>query len=175
MSHLFLSRILVAGLLALSLCSSVAVAQSDDEGGDGGFGFDRVTYDIGLSAGSAGGRSYTEAALGLNAFFFKYFAWRNALWGRFADQTGNVYGIDTSLRGAYSMGNRAGGFTLFGGPGFRLPSKGDSAPFAEGGLVVRLAGLSLGAGVKSILNSWVRTNGENDVQYFLILAGGGTL
>ena len=136
---------------------------------------DRMTFDLGLSSGSIKGKTYTELDLGLNAYFMDYFVWRNAVWARFADQVDNIYGVDSSVRAIYSIGNSSGGFTTFAGPGFRVASRGDSAPFLEGGAVVKFAGIAIGAGLKSILNSWVHTNADNDTQFFLILAGGGTL
>ncbi|MES2963446.1 MAG: hypothetical protein V4760_06115 [Bdellovibrionota bacterium] len=149
-----------------------APAQYDD-GGSGGI--DKITFDIGLSAGNSSGFNYTEANLGINAYFLDYFAWRNSIFSRFVTGAENVYGLDTSLRGIFSVGNAAGGFTAFAGPGWRFVSKGDAAPFAEAGVVVKLAGISLGGGAKSVFNSAIRSGAENDTQYFLILAGGGTL
>lgn len=150
-----------------------APAAYDDGGGTNGG--NRITYDVGLSAGNANNVSYTEANLGINAYFMDYFSWRNSIFSRFITGQDNIYGLDTSLRGIFSAGNSAGGFTAFAGPGWRFVSRGDSAPFAEAGVVVKLAGISLGGGVKSVYNSAIRQGAENDTQYFLILAGGGSL
>ncbi|MEK7354823.1 MAG: hypothetical protein AAB250_00140, partial [Bdellovibrionota bacterium] len=87
----------------------------------------------------------------------------------------NIYGLDTSLRGIFSVGNAAGGFTAFAGPGWRFVSRGDSPPFAEAGVVVKLGGISLGGGLKTLFNGVVRQGAESDTQYFFILAGGGSL
>jgi hypothetical protein len=142
----------------------------------GGFlGIERITYDLGASTGQFLGRSYTEATLGVNLYFNEYFAWRNAGFARFVQDRENVYGLDSSARGVFSAAGSGLGFTVFGGPGYRFVNRGDHAPFAEAGLVLRAGGLSVGGGVKTLMNSWVRSGAENDTQYFLILAGGGTL
>lgn len=143
--------------------------------GDGDDNFNKITFDVGLSAGNTNGASYTEANLGINAYFLDYFAWRNSIFSRFVTGQDNVYGLDTSLRGVFSAGNQNGGFTAFAGPGWRFVSKGDSAPFAEGGVVVKLGGISIGGGAKAVFNSAIRSGAADDTQYFLILAGGGTL
>ena len=135
----------------------------------------KLTYDLGVSSGSFAGTSYAEAELGLNYYFVDYMAWRNAVFYRFQSGIPNAFGIDTSLRGVLALGNRALGFTAFAGPGFRFINKGYDAPFAEAGAAIKVAGLSIGAGVKSIFNSIVDRNVGNDTQVFLILAGSGSL
>lgn len=162
-----MSRSMMAAVFAVFCAVPVAFAQ------DGGI--DRITYDIGLSAGSVNNVSYTEANLGVNLYFLEYFAWRNAGFSRFITGQDNIYGLDTSLRGIFSAGNSAGGFTAFAGPGWRFVTRGDSPPFAEAGVVVKLAGISLGGGVKSFYNSAIRSGAEDDTQYFIILSGGGSL
>jgi hypothetical protein len=142
----------------------------------GGFlGIERITYDLGASTGQFLGRSYTEATLGVNLYFNEYFAWRNAGFARFVQDRENVYGLDSSARGIFSAAGAGLGFTVFGGPGYRFVNRGDHVPFGEAGLVLRAGGVAVGGGVKTLLNSWVRPGAEDDTQYFLILAGGGTL
>ncbi|MES2857121.1 MAG: hypothetical protein V4692_14730 [Bdellovibrionota bacterium] len=158
-------RIFVS-VMVLFAGMSVGFAQEEDS---------TLTYDIGLSTGRVNDVSYTEANLGFNYKFLDYVAWRNALFGRFASGADSVYGIDTSLRGMISFGDRQMGLSAFLGPGFRFVTKGDNAPFAEGGVVLNAAGISIGAGAKSIFNSAVRNGAQNDSQIFLILAGGGAL
>ena len=138
-------------------------------------GIERMTFDIGGSFGSYGDQSYTELNLGLNTYFSEYFAWRNAVFGRFSQQSENIFGLDTSLRGIYSYGLGGTGFTAFAGPGYRFVNRGSSAPLLEGGLVLHLAGLSIGGGVKTVLTSVVQSGVKNDTQYFIILAGSGSL
>lgn len=137
----------------------------------GPFGLYALTFDLGLSAGSVNNVSYTEVNLGLNAYFWEWLNWRNALFGRFPSSGNSIYGLDSSVRGILHLPL----LTAFAGPGYRFANEGQSAPFGEAGLILKVAGISLGGGVKTILNSWVTPNAPNDTQYFLILAGGGSL
>ena len=139
------------------------------------FVIERMTFDLGGSFGSYGDQSYTEVNLGLNTYFSDHFAWRNAVFGRFMQQTENIFGLDTSLRGILSASEAGSGFTIFAGPGYRFVNRGLSAPLIEGGLVLHLAGLSIGGGVKTVLTSMIEGGAKNDTQYFIILAGGGSL
>lgn len=138
-------------------------------------GIERATFDIGLSGGSYGGKSYTEGTLGLNLYFTSYLAWRNAIFGRFQQDAENLWGLDTSPRLILGIGGAAMGLTLFGGPGYRFQSRGTNVPFAEGGVVFKLVGIAIGGGVKTLFNSAVHSGVADDTQYFLILAGGGSL
>lgn len=136
----------------------------------------RITYDIGISSGSSNNISYTEANLGLNWWFHESFAWRNSFFGRFQTGLENIYGLDTSIRGSHTMElGEASSVNVFLGPGWRFVNKGKNAPIAEGGVVMRLGGLSIGGGVKAVFNKVVDKSMEDDIQYFIILGGGGTL
>lgn len=137
--------------------------------------FERITFDLGASTGSVNGYSYSELNLGVNAYMTDYFAWRNAGFARLQTGEKNIYGLDSSLRGIFDVSGSLAGFTAFGGPGFRFVNEGDNVPFIEGGLVLRGAGLSIGGGAKTFFNSVIRSGAPNDTQYFLILAGGGSL
>jgi hypothetical protein len=148
----------------LTAAGSLSFAQSESE----------LTYDIGLSSGRTNNVSYTEANVGLNYKFLDYLAWRNSVFARFG--TGDtIFGLDSSLRGLASIGDRDLGLSAFLGPGFRFVSKGDNAPFIEGGVVFNAKGLAIGAGAKSIFNSAVQPGAPDDTQIFLILAGGGAI
>lgn len=138
-----------------------------------------ATFDLGASTGNYSvGRSsysYTEFNLGLNLFFAEWFAWRNALWSRFASGVDTFYGLDTSVRGILNIGDSSLGLTAFAGPGWRFPSQGDGSPFVEAGLIFNLKTVALGGGVRSFLHSWVTSGAPNETQYFLIVSGGGRL
>jgi hypothetical protein len=134
-----------------------------------------LTYDMGVSTGSSGGRSYSEASLGLNAFISDWFVWRNAGFGRFSDATETVYGLDSSARLMADIGDRAIGMTAFVGPGYRFVTRGDSAPFAEAGLTLHAGGLSIGGGAKRVFNSAIRSDAADDTQYFIVLSGSGRI
>lgn len=138
------------------------------------FGLEKLTFDLGASGGSSNGVGYTEINLGLNAYFYDWLAWRNAVFGRLMSGATNVYGLDSSLRGIFDMSGPVG-FTAFAGPGYRFVNQGSGAPFAEIGLVIKLPGFALGGGVKTVLTSLSQSGAANDTQYFLILAGGGSL
>ena len=166
-----MKRILV--LLPL-LVSSLSYASTQPRYDDDRAG--RVTYDIGVSSGTTNDISYTEANLGLNWWFHQSFAWRNSFFGRFQTGVDTVYGVDTSVRGSHTFElSEASHLNVFAGPGWRFANKGGNAPIAEGGVVLRLGGLSIGGGAKAIFHEVVDKNAENDVQYFIILGGGGTL
>jgi hypothetical protein len=136
----------------------------------------RVTYDIGISSGKSNEISYTETHLGLNWWFHESFAWRNSFFGRFQTGVDNIYGIDTSIRGSHTieLGEESSA-NVFLGPGWRFVNEGKNAPIAEGGLVMKLGGLSIGGGAKAVFNKVVDKTMEDDIQYFIILGGGGTL
>jgi hypothetical protein len=138
------------------------------------FGLQKLTFDLGGSGGSVNGVSYTEIDLGLNAYFYDWLAWRNAVFGRFASGQSNLYGLDSSVRGILSLGSVVG-FTAFAGPGYRFVNQGGNVPFLEGGLVFKFLGIAVGGGVKTLLTSAAQSGAPNDTQYFLILAGGGSL
>jgi hypothetical protein len=148
---------------------------ASEDSSDRGFGLHHATFDLGASLGSVNDVNYTEANLGLNLYFFEWLAWRNAIFGRFLSGQDAIWGLDSSVRGILNLGDGALGMTAFAGPGYRFVNKGDNAPLLEAGIVFRLAGIALGGGAKTIINSAVRSSAPNDTQYFLILAGGGSL
>jgi hypothetical protein len=138
-------------------------------------GLEKLTFDLGGSFGSIGNTNYSEFNLGLNAYVYDWLAWRNALFARFATGYDTIYGLDSSVRGIFSLSGGIAGFTIFAGPGFRFVNKGSNVPFAEAGLVLKLIGIAIGGGVKVLLNSWAISGAPNDTQYFIILSGGGSL
>ena len=136
----------------------------------------KLTYDISLSSGSVNNVNYSEVNVGLNYFLTEWLNWRNAGFSRFVSEGTDVYGIDSSVR-IYSVTQvgEEGGLTLFGGPGARVASEGDPTVFAEAGVVLNAAGLTFGFGGKTLFNKFNDSNAENDTQYFIILAGAGSL
>lgn len=142
----------------------------------------RMTYDLSASTGSNNGLSYTEINLGLNWFFTDWASWRNAAFSRQGQGMPSVQGLDSSLRFNAAVGSddRSFGVDAFAGPGIRLATNKYNAAFGEAGVVFRLGGLRLGAGVKA-LNYFAdrEIDGvsipKNENQYFIIIGGGGTL
>ncbi len=138
--------------------------------------FPRFTIDLGVSIGSYDDRNYTEASLGLNTYFKDWLIWRNAAFGRFVSEADDIYGLDSSLRAVGRVGRNSNvGLTAFAGPGYRMVNKGDGAPFAEAGAILRLGGFSLGGGAKVLFYGEREGLPNQDTIYFIILAGGATL
>lgn len=157
----------------------ISVPQSETWGGEtagsGKGSSGRMTFDLGVSAGSIGDESYTEFNLGLNWFFTEWLAWRNAAFYRIIEGD-DYYGLDTSARFFHFVRwGSASGATLFGGPGFRFASLGDNLPFAEAGLIVKLGGFSIGGGAKAFVPGLVNSDMDSDTQYFIILSGSGSI
>ena len=143
----------------------------------------RLHLDLGFSTGSQNDVSYGEANIGLSYYFLDWLAWRNSVFYRFVNksdddvQVDDAYGLDSSLRGIFRapLGSSSGA-TLFGGPGVRFPSEGQSTPFAEAGLVLKIFGFSIGGGAKVMFTKMVDDEAlENDTQYFIVLSGSASL
>lgn len=151
----------------------VTVDEEDAEAAEASY--NKLTWDLGVSSGASGGRSYTEGSLGLNYFFMDWLAWRNAVFARFTTPE-NVYGLDSSLRAFANLGlTEKSSLTLFGGPGYRFMTKGTNTPFLEGGVVAKLGGFNIGGGLKHFMLKSVDAKLEDETQYFIILSGGGSL
>ncbi len=152
-------------LVFILLFSISAIAESNN-----------LTYDLGASVGSVGNSNYTEINLGLNYTFKPMWVWRNALFSRFASDSENISGVDSSVRRYwFTKLSKKSNLTTFAGPGIRIPSKGDAAPLGEAGLILKLGSLSIGGGIRMFFNKLTDGDAENDTQYFLILAGSGSL
>lgn len=142
-----------------------------------------LSWDLGGSAGSYSGASYTEINLGLNWQMTDYFVWRNALFGRFPSGLESVYGLDTTARFQTYAQTDGGTFGIgfFGGPGYRFSKIEYTAAFIEAGLILKLGGLNIGGGIKQFyysnpgLNSTGQRMPNSDTVVFLILGGGGSL
>lgn len=143
----------------------------------------RFTYDVSGSQSTQNGNRYQEINIGLNWFLQDWLIWRNAAFQRQGDNTDSIYGVDTSLRLQQEWLNesRSLGFKIFGGPGARIASSDSNAYFGEAGVGIRLGGLMLGAGIKSL--KYFSTREEKDGtklpkdenQVFFTISGGGVL
>lgn len=141
------------------------------------------TYDLGASSGTYNGNSYSEIDLGLNWNFTDFLTWRNSAFTRFGTKIDSFAGLDSSMRLNYSIDPKTGGLglSLFAGPGYRISNQENSGLFGEAGATVRLAGLSVGLGVKAINYTSPGTNSDGskrpaaDTTLFIILAGGGAI
>lgn len=169
---------LILSFFAVVLAFSSAEAATKQSSSEGS----RLTYDLGFSNGSYSGASYTELNLGLNWFLSDWMIWRNSIFSRQSSvQEGRASGLDSSLRFQYSMNDGDLGFQAFAGPGYRFSSKSYSAAFAEAGATVKIKGLTLGLGAKTMVytspgeDSTGSKNPNQDTSYFIILGGGGTL
>ncbi len=184
-STLFTAHV-VAALALAPVCAGAQArgpaAASGSESTDSGI---RFTYDLSASTGSTGSSNYTEIAIGLNSYFADWFVWRNAGFSRMGTGYDGTYGLDTSARFQFDLGDQTLGLHTFAGPGYRfvvtqnqdtgVSNRTDSAPFVEAGAVLSLGGLRIGAGLKTILNNVLDNTKQDETQYFLILSGGGRL
>lgn len=178
----FLGRLTCSVLVAGAIGFHATESQADEPEENTGVS---LTYDLSASAGSSGGLSYTEIALGLNTHISSWFVWRNAGFTRMGTGYEGTYGLDTSARFQFDVGDQTLGLHAFGGPGYRFVSspgqasssgsRVDSAPFVEAGGILNLGGLRVGAGIKTVFTQAVDSNRSNETQYFLILSGGGRL
>lgn len=144
----------------------------------------KITYDISASFGDQNGNQYQEINLGLNWNMNSFLTWRNSLFTRLGNNVETVSGLDSSLRVQMTSmtEDNSFGFHAFIGPGVRVASEKWNAGFGEAGLIFKLGGIQLGAGIKSIQYFETRTTGKNndplpknEQQVFIILGGGGTL
>lgn len=139
-----------------------------------------LTYDLGASAGSYGGQSYSEIDVGLNWYVQDWLNWRNAVFSRFGSGQTNA-GLDTSLRLESNNQGENFGLKAFVGPGYRFSTQELSAAFGEAGVIFRVGGLSIGGGLKAMYypNPGLDSRGDRlsrtDTTYFLIVGGGGVL
>ena len=143
----------------------------------------RFTYDIIGSQSTQNGNRYSEINLGLNWFLQDWLIWRNSAFQRQSQNVDPVYGIDSSIRlqEEWLNDDRSLGFKIFGGPGVRAASSDSNAYFGEAGVGIRLGGVNLGAGVKSIKYFSTRKDKDgvplpkDENQVFFTISGGGSL
>lgn len=155
-------------------CSSISYAQKD---------LNRMTYDVTASQSSLNGRDVQEINLGLNWFLQDWLIWRNSAFQRRGEEIETVYGLDSSMRLQTDITNedRSLGIRLFGGPGLRLASSRASAYFAEAGIGLRLGGLLLSVGGRSMryFSTQKDRTGQrlpqDENQVFVTLSGGGVV
>ena len=161
-SQLFLKFLSV--LLGILIFSKAANAQ--------------LTSDLSLSTGAYEDQSYSEISYGLNWYVSESWVWRNAGWARFSSSA--VFGIDTSFRWVFDTtpGKNQLGFAAFAGPGLRISDSKNTGLIAEGGMVLKAAGLALGGGLKFIYysspgqNSAGTTKSKSDSNVFMIISVG---
>jgi len=139
-------------ILLFFFVPSPSLAQMEEAIGGLRFTYDLSTW-VGSTSSNAGESSYTEIALGLNAFFADWFVWRNSGFTRMGQGYDGTYGLDSSARFVLNVGDSVLGVNAFLGPGYRVivnqstgANRADSAPFAEAGAVFRLGDLILSGG-----------------------------
>lgn len=143
----------------------------------------KITYDISASLGEQNGKQYQEVNLGINWVMNSFLNWRNALFTRMGNEVTSVSGLDSSLRLQLTSINDDNTFGIhaFLGPGVRVATENYNAAFGEAGLIFKLGGIQVGAGLKSLQYFEGRTDKnkdplpKNENQVFIILSGGGTL
>ncbi len=140
-----------------------------------------LTYDLGASTGTYNGYGYTEINLGLNWNLYDYLTWRNSFFSRSVQSLSSVSGLDSSARFSWDVTTEGGGLGLgvFAGPGVRFSKKENSATFVEAGLTVKLGGINIGGGFKTLFYNSPGTDSsgrdlpKSDTGYFIVLSGGG--
>ena len=141
-----------------------------------------LTYDLSGGVGSYNGNSYTELDLGLNWWVQDWLNWRNSIFTQFGSTINTVYGLDTALllEGSLYTESRGFGVDVFAGPGLRFANEDSNGAFAKAGLVFNLGGLRIGGGAQVTHYYTTRTDKndiklpDDEVQYFIILSGGGS-
>ncbi|WP_413560165.1 hypothetical protein [Bdellovibrio sp. HCB209] len=166
---------LISVLLILgSVFSTPALAQSSSA---------NMSYDLSGGFGTYNGNSYTEIDLGLNWYLTDYLNWRNSVFTQFGSSIDTVYGLDTAAifgTGFYTSSGGAG-VELFAGPGLRFANEDASGYFGKAGLIFAIGGLRIGGGAQvtkyyeSRHDKYGYRMPDEEVQYFIILAGGGSL
>ncbi len=145
-------------------------------------GRSNLTYDLSGGVGSYNGNSYTEIDVGLNWWMKDWLNWRNSVFTQFGSTINTVYGLDTALmvQGSLFTEGRGFGVDVFAGPGLRFASEDSNGAFGKAGLVLNLGGLRIGGGAQ-VTHYYSARKDKNDVklpddevQYFIILSGGGS-
>ncbi|MEK2690125.1 hypothetical protein [Bdellovibrio sp. GT3] len=143
----------------------------------------KLSYDVSGGVGTYNGNTYTEIDVGLNWYLTNYLNWRNSLFTQFGSSIDNVYGLDTAAIFGTSFYNDAGklGIEGFIGPGLRFANEDASGYFGKGGLIFAIGGLRIGGGAQVTKYYDTRRDKfgfkmpEEEVQYFIIISGGGSL
>jgi len=137
--------------------------------------FKRFHFDIGGSTGISSGSSFYEVNLGLTYSFTEWLSWRNAPFYRTQSGTSDTYGLDTSLRARYTLSIAPDlSPSVHAGAGFRFVNTGSHAPFGELGLGVRLAGISINAGIKYIAGKLINSSYQNEMIFTGGFSGSGS-
>ncbi|MBO9668110.1 MAG: hypothetical protein J7501_15015 [Bdellovibrio sp.] len=154
------------------LTSTLSFAQSTNS---------NLTYDLTGGFGTYNGNSYTEIDLGLNWYFIDWLNWRNSLFTQFGSTINTVFGLDTALLANAVLYNSSGSFGIEGyiGPGLRFANEDSSGVFGKAGLTFAIGRLRIGGGAQ--VTHYYETRRDRDgfrlpddeVQYFLVLSGGG--
>ena len=141
-----------------------------------------TTWDLGAAFGSYSQYSYSEIGLGLTYRFRPPLAWRNTAWDRIGNNAVSSAGLDSSVR--YELFDYSSdlnlGLRFYVGPGLRLATSNFSGYFGEAGILFRLGGLNVGAGLKAVNYfspgkdpSTGQTFPSQDTIVSIIIAGGG--
>lgn len=140
-----------------------------------------VTYDLGGASGTRDGKTYSEVQLGLNWFVSDWFNWRNSLFSQFGDEMDSIYGLDSAAlfkAEAYTQ-KRDLGVEVYAGPGVRAATEKSNAAFGKAGITFSLKGIRIGGGVQALhyfedrFDRAANPLEKDEVQYFVILSGGG--
>lgn len=139
-----------------------------------------VDVDIGGSAGTYNGSSYSELNLGVNLNFTEWLTWRNAAFKRFSSSSNKeITGLDSTMRLISTNHFDGGSFRLFVGAGYRFADPSEkNALVGEAGLGINVGGFGLGGGAKYLKydKTQLDSNGvetkKDDLNYFVTVSGG---
>ncbi len=142
-----------------------------------------VDIDLGGSAGTYNGRTYSEVNLGVNINFTQWLTWRNAGFKRFSSQgEKDITGLDSTLRLINTLKFDGGSFRVFAGAGYRFADPSEkNAALAEAGLGLNAGRFGISGGAKYLkydkvqLDSAGAETKRDDIIYFVTLSGGAGL
>lgn len=142
-----------------------------------------VDIDLGGSAGTYNGRTYSEVNLGVNINFTDWLTWRNAGFKRFSSQGDiDITGLDSTLRLISISKFEGGSFRVFAGAGYRFANPSEkNATLGEAGLGIQVGRFGISGGAKYLkydkvqLDSAGAETKRDDLVYFVTLSGGAGL
>lgn len=139
-----------------------------------------VDVDIGGSAGTYNGRSFSEINLGVNLNFTDWLTWRNAAFKRFSSQGDkDISGLDSTLRFINTSRFDSSAVRVFAGAGYRFADPSEkNALLGEAGLALTVGRFGIGGGAKYLKYDKLQIDlagnetKRDDLIYFITLSGG---
>lgn len=169
----FMKKLIGVLLILGGLYSNSARAQSSSQ---------NLSYDLSGGIGTYNGNSYTEIDLGLNWYLKDWLNWRNSIFTQFGSSINTTYGLDTAaIFGTGFYSSPKFGVEVFAGPGLRFANEDASGYFGKAGLIFAMGPIRIGGGAQVTKYYDTRRDKygfkmpDEEVQYFIVLSGGGAL